>query len=207
MINAAMAVGSPFIGQSGHRLLEFVIFAAAVALVILVPYVMDLRKERPTSGLSRATMANAIVVVIALTAALLVIEKPFGKADPNQGLARLVLVALTTTLASVVAFYFGGKTAVDAAAQAAAPAPPTPTITITTPAEGATYAVNGNVVANYSCTSPSGVATCTGRVVNGADVPNGGALPLGAAGEYVFEVTATDASGSTNTVRVKYTVQ
>jgi hypothetical protein len=202
-----MVVASPFIGQSGHRLLEFGIFAAAVILVILVPYVIDLLKSGETSGLARATMANAIVVVISLTVALLVIEKPFGKADPNQGLARLVLVALTTTLASVVAFYFGGKIATDAAAQAAsttAAAPPA--ITITAPAEGATYTVGENVVASYSCTSPSGTATCTGKVVNGPDIANGDPLPLTVAGEFVFEVTAVDSAGATNTVRVKYTV-
>jgi len=200
-------VASPFIGQSGHRLLEFGIFAAAVTLIILVPYVIDLRKGTATPGLSRATMANAIVVVIALTIALLVIEKPFGRADPNQGLARLVLVALTTTLASVVAFYFGGKTATDAAAQAAtATAAAAPAITITTPAEGAMYGVNANVVASYSCTSPSGTATCTGKIVGGQEVANGDPLPLGAVGEFVFEVTAMDSSGGTNTVRVKYTV-
>jgi hypothetical protein len=203
-----VVVASPFIGQSGHRLLEFGIFAAAVILVILVPYVIDLLKSGETSGLARATMANAIVVVISLTIALLVIERPFGRGDQNLGLARLVLVALTTTLASVVAFYFGGKTATDAAAQAASntTASVAPAITITTPAEGATYRVGENVVASYSCTSPSGAATCTGKVVNGPDIANGDPLPLTVAGEFVFEVTAVDSTGATNTVRVKYTV-
>jgi hypothetical protein len=206
MIVGQVVVASPFIGQSGHRLLEFGIFALAVTLVILVPYVIDLLKGTATSGLARATMANAIVVVISLTVALLVIEKPFGKADPNQGLARLVLVALTTTLASVVAFYFGGKIATDAAAQAASTTGAGPAITITTPAEGATYTVGANVVADYSCTSPSGTATCTGKIVGGPDVANGDPLPVTAAGVFVFEVTAVDGSGATNTVRVKYTV-
>jgi hypothetical protein len=203
-----VVVASPFIGQSGHRLLEFGIFAAAVTLVILLPYVIDLWKGSNTSGLARATMANAIVIVISLTVALLVIERPFAKADPNQGLARLVLVALTTTLASVVAFYFGGKIATDAAAQAASntAAAAAPAITITTPAEGATYTVGQNVTAGYSCTSPSGTATCTGKIVGGAEVANGDPLPVTTAGEFVFEVTAVDSTGATNTVRVKYTV-
>jgi hypothetical protein len=205
-----VVVASPFIGQSGHRLLEFGIFAAAVTLVILLPYVIDLWKGSNTSGLARATMANAIVIVISLTVALLVIERPFAKADPNQGLARLVLVALTTTLASVVAFYFGGKIATDAAAQAASTAsnttPAAPAITITTPAESATYTVGQNVTAGYSCTSPSGTATCTGKIVGGAEVANGDPLPVTTAGEFVFEVTAVDSTGATNTVRVKYTV-
>jgi hypothetical protein len=202
-----MVVASPYIGQSGHRLLEFGIFAAAVILVILVPYVIDLLKGGETSGLARATMANSIVVVISLTVALLLIERPFGKTDPNQGLARLVLVALTTTLASVVAFYFGGKTATDAAAQAAAnTTSAVPAITITTPAEGATYTVGQNVAASYSCSSPSGTATCTGKIVGGPEVASGDPLPLTAAGEFVFEVTAVDSTGATNTVRVKYTV-
>jgi hypothetical protein len=203
-----MVVASPFIGQSGHRLLEFGTFAAAVTLVILLPYVIDLWKGSNTSGLARATMANAIVIVISLTVALLVIERPFAKADPNQGLARLVLVALTTTLASVVAFYFGGKIATDAAAQAASNTAATaaPAITITTPAEGATYTVGQNVTAGYSCTSPSGTATCTGKIIGGAEVANGDPLPVTTAGEFVFEVTAVDSTGATNTVRVKYIV-
>jgi hypothetical protein len=206
MIVSKMVVASPYIGQSGHRLLEFCIFAAAIILVILVPYVIDLMKRTETVGLARATMANSIVVVIALTIALLVIEKPFGKADPNQGLARLALVALTTTLASVVAFYFGGKTATEAAQAATTTTAAPPAITITAPAEGATYTVGESVVANYSCTSPSGTATCTGKVVNGPDIANGDPLPLTVAGEFVFEVTAVDSTGATNTVRVKYTV-
>ena len=82
MIDAAMVV-STFVGQPGHRLIEFGIFAAALALIILVPYVIDLLKGTATVGLARATMANAIVVVIALTVALLVIEKPFKAGDPN----------------------------------------------------------------------------------------------------------------------------
>jgi hypothetical protein len=204
MIDGLMVI-STLIGQSGHRLLEFGIFAAAVALIILVPYVIDLLKGTATVGLARATMANAIVVVIALTVALLVIERPFKAGDPNQGLARLVIVAMTTTLASVVAFYFGGKIATDAAAQAAAPAAG-PAITITTPSEGATYKAGDNVVASYSCTSPTGTATCTGRIVGDVDVASGAALPLGTAGEYVFEVTAVDTSGASNVVRVKYIV-
>ena len=204
MIDAAMVV-STFVGQPGHRLIEFGIFAAALALIILVPYVIDLLKGTATVGLARATMANAIVVVIALTVALLVIEKPFKAGDPNQGLARLVIVALTTTLASVVAFYFGGKIATDAAAQAATTTAG-PAITITTPSEGVTYKVGDNIVASYSCTSPTGTATCTGRIVGGVDVASGAALPLGTAGEYVFEVTAVDTSGASNFVRVKYIV-
>jgi hypothetical protein len=200
-----VVVASPFIGQSGHRLLEFGIFATALTLIILVPYVIDLLKGSETSGLSRATMANAIVISIALVLGLLVIEKPFGN---NLGLARLVLVALTTTLASVVAFYFGGKIATDAAAQAASntTTAAAPAITITTPTEGATYTVGQNVTAGYSCTSPSGTATCTGKIVGGAEVANGDPLPVTTAGEFVFEVTAVDSTGATNTVRVKYTV-
>lgn len=65
-----------------------------------------------------------------------------------------------------------------------------PTITITTPASGATYALNQVVNASYACSDPSGVATCTGPVANGAT------LNTSTAGSSSFTVNATDSLGN-----------
>src|SRR5262249_33018309 len=45
-----------------------------------------------------------------------------------------------------------------------------PTITIISPADGATFTLNQAVPANYSCTDPSGVSSCTGPVANGSAI-------------------------------------
>jgi multisubunit Na+/H+ antiporter MnhB subunit len=101
-------------GGPGYRFAEFAIFAGGIALIILVPLVIDLFRGGRTPGLARSTIANTIVATVALGLALLLVARPFGKNDPNLELARLVLVSLTTTLAAVSAFYFGSRTATEA---------------------------------------------------------------------------------------------
>jgi len=196
------------LGQPGHRFLEFVVFAVAVVLIILGPTVIDLLKGNSTSGLSRSTIAYAVLGIVALSLALVVIEKPFAKGDPNQDLARLVLVAMTTTLASVTAFYFGGRTASEAAEKAAAAAssgPTQPAIAIATPEDGATYQVGANVKAQYSAASPAGIESCVGKV-DGQEIASGSPLPLGAPGSFIFEVTAVDKASGKSTAVAQYTV-
>ena len=76
-----------------------------------------------------------------------------------------------------------------------------PTATITTPASGATYALNQAITASYACNDArSGMATCTGTVANGA------AISTSPSGTKTFTVTATDQAGNTTTTSVSYTV-
>lgn len=112
---AVAATGGP-----GYRFAEYAIFAGAIAVIILVPLIIDLRRGERTPGLARTGIANAIVAAVALGLALLLVAKPFGKNDPNLELARLVLVSLTTTLAAISAFYFGTRSATDAINQGVA---------------------------------------------------------------------------------------
>jgi hypothetical protein len=76
-----------------------------------------------------------------------------------------------------------------------------PDITITTPADGATYALNQLVAANYSCTdATSGVASCTGTK------PNGQNIDTASIGAKTFTVNAADKADNTRTKQVTYYV-
>jgi glutamyl endopeptidase len=75
-----------------------------------------------------------------------------------------------------------------------------PTITITSPVAGAVHERGSVVVADFACTDPSGVATCTGTVADGARV-NTTAL-----GVRTFRVDATDSRGNTSQQTVTYRV-
>jgi DNA/RNA endonuclease G (NUC1) len=76
-----------------------------------------------------------------------------------------------------------------------------PVVTISTPANGASYQLNSNVIASFACADAgSGVGTCTGTVANGA------AVDTASAGVKNFVVSATDAAGNTTSVTVNYTV-
>jgi len=78
-----------------------------------------------------------------------------------------------------------------------------PGISITSPANGGTFLLNAAVASSYSCDdATSGVATCTGPVVSGA---NFSTSPVGA---HAFRVDAADVAGNpaqaTNTYNVVY---
>ncbi len=76
-----------------------------------------------------------------------------------------------------------------------------PSITLTTPVNGATYAQNQVVNANYSCTDAlSGIASCVG------DAANGSPINTSTQGGHSFTVTATDNSGNVTVQMVNYTV-
>lgn len=76
-----------------------------------------------------------------------------------------------------------------------------PSIQITTPANGATYLLNQQVPASYSCADGgSGIASCTGNVANGA------AIPTGAVGVASFTVSASDNVGNQSSSSVGYTL-
>jgi hypothetical protein len=75
-----------------------------------------------------------------------------------------------------------------------------PAITITAPSDGASYAVGQVVDANYACSDPSGVQSCSGPV------PSGAAIDTSSPGSHTFTVTATDNVGNTGSSSVTYSV-
>ena len=76
-----------------------------------------------------------------------------------------------------------------------------PAIRFKKPADNVTYAQNQKVTAAYSCTdATSGLASCTGSVAVGADIPTT------TLGEQTFSVTATDNAGNSVTKSVSYSV-
>ena len=78
-----------------------------------------------------------------------------------------------------------------------------PSVTIVTPAEGATYARDESVLADFACDDEaggSGLASCLG------DVANGAAIDTGTLGSHDFTVTGTDDVGNETVVTHTYTV-
>jgi Tol biopolymer transport system component len=78
-----------------------------------------------------------------------------------------------------------------------------PTITLTTPAEGATYALNQPLNADYSCQDEaggSGLQSCRGTVANGS------AIDTASVGTKTFTVTATDNAGNQTSISRTYSV-
>ena len=78
-----------------------------------------------------------------------------------------------------------------------------PAISITTPADGAEYARDAVVNADFSCSDEpggSGVDSCEG------DVPDGDPIDTSTIGEHTFTVDAADNAGNTRSRSVTYTV-
>jgi len=77
-----------------------------------------------------------------------------------------------------------------------------PTVDLRTPPEGAQYALNAEVDADYSCADEggSGLESCAG------DVPDGDPLVTSTPGAHAFKVTARDGAGNETTVTHSYTV-
>jgi ABC-type Fe3+ transport system permease subunit len=113
------------------------IFTLGVVLVILIPFATDIVNAHKTwreivakdpdavknqtgpggvQGLARATMAFGVLTVIGFALGYILVEQPF---NDNKTIASNILVALTTTLAAVTAFYFGGRLASEARRDAA----------------------------------------------------------------------------------------
>ena len=74
-----------------------------------------------------------------------------------------------------------------------------PTIVVTSPTARA-YSLGESATVAYTCTDPSGVATCTGPVVDGAP------LDTSVAGTTSFTVSATDTLGNAATTTVDFDV-
>ncbi len=78
-----------------------------------------------------------------------------------------------------------------------------PAITINSPAQGANYALNQTVLADYNCSDPnngSGIQSCTGSAANGA------AIDTSSVGAESFTVTAIYRAGNQSIQTVNYTV-
>ncbi len=134
-MSLSLVVASP--SSNWTKIILVGIFALGLVLVILVPFVTDMvsahrtwrtvvardathqASGRPTGiqGIARATMAFAIIVVIGFALGYILVEQPF---HDNQTIVGNIVVALTTTLAAITAFYFGSKQASDQKADATA---------------------------------------------------------------------------------------
>ena len=78
-----------------------------------------------------------------------------------------------------------------------------PRVSVTTPAEGATYELGAEVLADYECADEpngSGLDSCDGSVADGA------AVDTGSLGQKTFTVDASDHAGNTESTSVSYTV-
>lgn len=78
-----------------------------------------------------------------------------------------------------------------------------PTVSVTTPAEGATYELGAQVLADYQCADEpngSGLDSCDGSAADGA------AVDTGSLGQKTFTVDASDHAGNTESKSVSYTV-
>jgi ABC-type Fe3+ transport system permease subunit len=128
-LGAQLVLSSP--SSNWTKIILVAIFALGLVLVILVPFVWDLAASHKTwrnavdkdpaalkslgrpagmQGLARATMAFAVIVVIGFALGYILVEQPFGT---DKTIAGNIVVALTTTLAAITAFYFGSKMATD----------------------------------------------------------------------------------------------
>ena len=132
-----LVLASP--SENWTKIILIGIFTLGLVLVILVPFVWDIRgahkawldaiEKDPAAvrylghpvgvqGIARATMAFSVIAVIGFALAYILVTKPFGS---DKTVVQNVVVALTTTLAAITAFYFGSKQATDAHNK---PAPP-----------------------------------------------------------------------------------
>src|ERR1044072_5239790 len=83
------------------------------------------------------------------------------------------------------------------------PDPRAPTVRLRSPADGATYVVGEQMLADYDCLDDggSGVQTCAG------DVADGEAIDTSTAGNFSFTVHAADTAGNTAERTVAYSVE
>ncbi len=122
-------------GNQWTKVVLVALFTAGLVLVLLVPFVTDIRRAHATwdkllengktppagikgpiglKGVARATMALGVITVIGFALGYILVEKPFAD---NRTIVGNIVVALTTTLAAITAFYFGSKQASDARAE------------------------------------------------------------------------------------------
>ena len=133
-LSYAVAAGNTLTGMD---VLLLGIFTLGVLLVLLVPFTIDVilshrtyrklvadvpataaRPDEPhgMQGLARASMTFAVIAVVGFALAYILVQQPFVD---NKTITSNLLVALTTTLASITAFYFGSRLSAQAHQDAA----------------------------------------------------------------------------------------
>jgi hypothetical protein len=126
---ALLLVSGPKTGLTWIDVTVLTIFALGIVLILLVPFTIDVvaahrtyrklvtsgsepaasaRALQGKQGLARATMAFAIIAVVGFALAYILVERPFAD---SRTITSNIVVALTTTLASITAFYFGSQLA------------------------------------------------------------------------------------------------
>lgn len=127
------------------------------------------------------------------------IESCIGSAA-NGG--RINTTTLGTKTFTVTSSDAAGNTATKSVTYRVVLAPDTtkPTVDISSPADGATFFVGDTVTAAYACADDRAIAMCSGTVANGT------AIDTSAPGTKTFNVTATDTSGNTTSMRTTYTI-
>ena len=160
-------------------------------------------QPKSTRGLTRTTIALLLVTLvgIALTALLV------GNGNNASDLLKTVVTALTAALTTVVGFYFGAKTAADAAAGGGSPTSPT---LVMPPIPGVPSDVGAQAAdsqATVTFKAPAGSkGSITGYTVTAYDgdtavtTASGVESPITVTGltngtEYTFTVYATNAAG------------
>lgn len=130
LAGAQLVIAAP--SSNWTKIILIAIFTAGLVTVILVPFVTDVRQAHTTwrkvledeksapqgmdgptgmRGVARATMALGVLAVIGFALGYILVEAPF---TDNKTIVGNIIVALTTTLAAITAFYFGSKQATDA---------------------------------------------------------------------------------------------
>jgi len=161
-------------------------------------------QPRSTRGLTRTTIALVLITLvgIALTALLV------GNGNNASDLLKTVVTALTTVLTTVIGFYFGAKTATDAAAGGGGTAPAAPaTPTVPDAPTGVTAsAADGQATVTFTAPANTGGSPIFGYTVTayGGDTPvitAGSESPITVTGltngtEYTFTVYAANITGN-----------
>lgn len=221
------ALSSPLVlaitGSDATKIVLVAIFAIGMLLVVLVPFVLDIYNahrnwrtivsQHPETlqqlpgpngiqGLARATMAVALIVAIAFGLGYVLVEQPF---TDNKTIVSNILVALTTALASITAFYFGNRAATESQQT-----PPTPSgtttpgrpggpqpnaqlaVTITRPADGESFTLGQVANADYSAAPAPGAQI---SLLKGP-VESGSPIDTSMAGSREFTVVAKDSAGN-----------
>jgi hypothetical protein len=156
-----------------------------------------------TQGLTRTLLALGLLTLLGVALAGLLVGNDMAASD----LLKAVVTALTTALTTILGFYFGAKTATDAATAAGASptAPAGPTSTRPDPPTDV-HATEGNAQAEVSFTPPAtGSSAITRYTVTSASgepgaTASGPTSPITVLGltngvEYSFTVHATNAVG------------
>jgi hypothetical protein len=152
-----------------------------------------------TRGLTRTTIAMGLVTLVGIALVALLV----GNGSNASDLLKTVVTALTAALTTVIGFYFGAKTATDAAAgngTATAPGVPGPprnvvatagdmsaSVTFDAPTNDGGSTVTGYTVTAYKEGAAAGTATGTSSPVVIRGLSNGT--------EYTFTVRASNAVG------------